>query len=128
MKAVRVNKYVMPALAVVVLLGSVLVAQAAGVWQTSGRGEVMLDESGQPDPEGIKGWMTLAGVSESYGVPLDALYAMIGAGPDLPPDTELKDLEGLLPSADVTAVRAGVAAYLDGSWSPADGPYGTDLP
>jgi hypothetical protein len=128
MKAVRVNKYVMPALAVVALVGSVLVAQAAGVWQTSGRSEVMLDESGQPDPEGIKGWMTLAGVSEAYGVPLDALYTMIGAGPDLSADTELKELEGLLPGADVSTIRAGVAAYLDGSWSPADGPYGTDLP
>ena len=124
MKAVRVNKYVMPILAVAALLGSVLAAQAAGVWQTSGRGEVMLDESGQPDPEGIKGWMTLAGVSESYGVPLDVLYTMIGASPDLPADTELKELEGLLPGADVSTVRAGVAAYLDGSWSPADGPYG----
>jgi hypothetical protein len=124
MKAVRVNKLAMPILAVVALLGSVLVAQAAGVWQTSGRGEVMLDESGQPDPEGIKGWMTLAGVSESYGVPLDVLYTMIGAGPGLPADTELKELEGLLPGTDVTTVRAGVAAYLDGSWSPADGPYG----
>ena len=123
MKAVRVNKYMMPVLAVVALLGSVLVAQAAGVWQTSGRGEVMLDESGQPDPEGIKGWMTLAGVSESYGVPLDVLYTMIGADPDLPADTELKELEGLLPGAGVSTVRAGVAAYLDGSWSPADGPY-----
>jgi len=127
MKAVRVNKYVMPVLAVVALLGSVLVAQAAGVWQTSGRGEVMLDESGQPDPAGIKGWMTLTGVSESYGVPLDVLYTMIGASPDLPADTEMKELEGLLPGMRVSTVRAGVAAYLDGSWSPADGPYGTDL-
>jgi len=124
MKAVRVNKYVMPVLAVVALLGSVLVAQAAGVWRTSGRGEVMLDESGQADPAGIKGWMTLATVSESYGVPLDALYTMIGASPDLPADTEMKELEWLLPGMSVSTVRAGVAAYLDGSWSPADGPYG----
>jgi hypothetical protein len=124
MKAIRINQYVVPVLAVLALLGSVWIAQAADLWQTSGRGKVILDESGQPDPEGIKGWMTLAGVSESYGVPLDTLYTMIGAGPDLPADTELKELEGLLPSADVTTVRAGVAAYLDGSWSPADGPYG----
>ena len=123
MKAVRVNKYVMPVLAVVALLGSVLVAQATGVWRTSGRGEVMLDEAGQADPAGIKGWMTLAAVSETYGVPLDALYTMIGAGPDLPADTEMKELEGLLPGVSVTTVRAGVAAYLAGSWSPADGPY-----
>jgi len=128
MKAVRINSYVMPVLVVVALVGSVLVAQAAGVWQTSGRGEVMLDEGGQADPAGIKGWMTLTGVSESYGVPLDVLYTMIGASPDLPADTELKELEGLLPGMSVSTVRAGVAAYLDGSWSPADGPYGTDLP
>lgn len=126
MKAVRVNKYAMPVLAVVALLGSVLIAQAAGVWKTSGRGEVMLDESGQADPAGIKGWMTLATVSETYGVPLDALYTMIGAGPDLPADTEMKELEGLLPDTSVSTVRAGVAAYLDGSWSPADGPYGDE--
>jgi len=128
MKAVRVNKYVLPILAVVALLGSVLVAQAAGVWQTSGRNQVILDESGQADPAGIKGSMTLATVSETYGVPLDTLYTMIGAAPDLPADTQLKELEGLVPDFEVSAVREGVAAYLDGSWSPADGPYGTDLP
>jgi hypothetical protein len=59
-------------------------------------------------------------------VPLDALYTMIGAGPDLPADTEMKELEGLLPGMGVSTVRASVAAYLDGSWSPADGPYGSE--
>lgn len=83
MKAIRINKFPVPVLAVLALLGSVAISKAAGLWQASGRGEVMLDESGQPDPEGIKGWMTLAGVSESYGVPLDALHIMIGAAPDL---------------------------------------------
>lgn len=123
MKAIRINGYLMPVLAVLALLGSVWIAKAAGAWQTSGRDQVMLDESGQPDPVGIKGWMTLAGVSEDYGVPLDALYTMIGAAPDLPADTPLKELEGFVPGFSVSTVRAGVAAYLDGSWSPADGPY-----
>jgi hypothetical protein len=123
MKAVRINKYILPILAVLALQGSIWIAKAAGAWQTSGRGEVMLDESGQADPEGIKGWMTLVGVSETYGIPLDALYIMIGAGPDLPAETELKELEALLPGTGVTAIRAGVAAYRDGSWSPADGPF-----
>ena len=123
MKAIRINKLLMPVLAVLALLGSVWIAKAAGAWQTSGRGQVMLDESGQPDPEGIKGWMTLAGVSDSYGVPLDALYTMIGAAPDLPADTQLKELEGLVSGFEVSAVRGGVAAYLGGSWTPAEGPY-----
>lgn len=123
MRSVRVNKYVMPLLVVVTLLGSVAIAKAAGAWKTSGRGQVVVDESGQPDPAGIKGWMTLEGVSETYGIPMDALYTLIGAGPEVPADTEMKMLEGFLPGFGVSAVRAGVAAYLDGSWSPEDGPY-----
>jgi hypothetical protein len=124
MKAIKVNKFLMPLLVVAALLGSVWIAKAAGVWQTSGRGQVLLDESGQADPLGIKGWMTLADVSETYGVPLDAVYVMIGAVPDVPATTALKDLERLVPDMEVSAIRAGVVAYREGSWKPADGRYG----
>jgi hypothetical protein len=126
MKAIRVNKFALPILAVVALLGSVLVAQAAGLWQTSGRDDILLDESGQPDPAGIKGWMTLADLSATYGVPQEALYVMLGAGADIPADTPLKDMEALLPDFEVSTIRDGVAAYLDGSWAPDDGPYGAE--
>jgi hypothetical protein len=122
MKAVRVSKYLMPHLVLVALLGSVVIARAAGAWKTSGRGEVMVDESGQADPAGIKGWMTLESVSQTYGMPLDALYTLIGAGPEIPASTELRELEGLLGSG-VRTVREGVAAYLAGTWTPEDGPY-----
>jgi hypothetical protein len=122
MKAIRVNKFLMPVLVVLTLLGSVWVAKAAGLWQTSGRGQVLLDDSGQPDPAGIKGWMTLDDLSETYGAPLEDLYVMIGAGPDLPSGTALKELEAVVPGFEVSAVRAGVAAYLDGSWASSDGP------
>ncbi len=120
MKSIKVNKYLMPVLVVLTLLGSVWIAKAAGIWQTSGRGQVMLDESGQPDPAGIKGWMTLATVSETYGIPLDVLYAMIGADETVPPETELKELEKLVPGTEVWALRIAVAAYLDGAWTPGD--------
>jgi hypothetical protein len=76
---------------------------------------ILVDESGEADPQGIKGWMTLADVSSVYGVPLDALYTMLGAGPEVPPDTALKDLEKLVPGMEVWAVRAGVEAYQDGN-------------
>ena len=49
MKPIRVNKFLMPAIALVALLGSVWIAKAAGVWQTSGRGDILLDEQGNPD-------------------------------------------------------------------------------
>jgi hypothetical protein len=126
MKAIRVNKYFVPILAVVALLGSVWIAKAAGTWQTSGRGQILLDESGQADPLGIKGWMTLHEVSEIYGVPLDDLYDMIGAGAEVPPDTALKDLEKLVTGMEVSAVRAGVAAYQSGIWTPEDGRNGAE--
>ena len=123
MKAIRVNRYWVPIIAVLALLGSVWVAKAAGVWQTSGRGVILVDEYGEADPEGIKGWMTLYDVSSVYGVPLQALYTMIGAGTEVPPETALKDLEKLVEGMEVWAVRAGVAAYQEGSWTPADGQY-----
>lgn len=128
MKPIRVNKLVMPIVVVVALLGSVWLAKAAGLWQTSGRDQVLLDEGGQPDPAGIKGWMTLQDVSDTYGLPLDAVYALIGAGPEIPADAALKDLETLLPGTEVWAVREGVAAYLAGEWSPEAGPYGAEAP
>jgi hypothetical protein len=123
MKAVRVNRFLMPLLVVVTLLGSVWVAKATGLWQTSGRGQVLLDASGQPDSAGIKGWMTLIDVSETYGVPLDALYVLIGADPGVPPETAMKDLEKLVPDMEVWAVREGVAAYLAGAWTPEMGRF-----
>jgi hypothetical protein len=126
MKAIPVNRYLIPVLAVLALLGSVWVAKAAGAWQVSGRGVILVDESGEADPQGIKGWMTLSDVSSVYGVPLDALYTMIGTGAEVPPDTALKDLEKLVPGMEVWAVRAGVEAYQDGSWTPEDRRYTGD--
>ena len=127
MRTIRVNKLLMPVLVVLTLLGSVWVAKAAGLWQTSGRDQILLDGSGQPDPAGIKGWMTLDDLSETYGVPLADLYVMIGAGPDLSSGTALKEMEAIVPGFEVSAVRAGVAAYLNGSWAPGDGPFSGSL-
>jgi hypothetical protein len=114
----KVNRYLIPVLAVLTLLGSVWVAKAAGVWQTSGRGDILLDEAGEADPAGIRGWMTLTDISETYGVPLDVLHIMIGASVNVPPETALKDLEKLVPGLEVGAVREAVAAYAEGTWSP----------
>ena len=121
MKPIKVNRYLMPVLTVLTLLGSVWIAKAAGVWQVSGRDQILMGESGQPDPVGIKGWMTLSTISETYGVPMDVLYTMIGADGTIPPDTELKELEKLVPETEVSALRVAVAAYLDGTWTPGDG-------
>lgn len=110
----KVHRYVLPLVLIASLLGSVLVAQATGYWSTSGRTTVLLDESGVADPEGIKGWMTLADVSRIYGIPEAELRSRLGLPADLPADTALKDIEAIVSGFEVSAVRDAVAAYRAG--------------
>ncbi len=107
----KVHRYVLPLVLIASLLGSVLVAKATGYWSTSGRTKVALDASGVADPEGIKGWMTLADVSEIYGIPEAELWSRLNLPADLPADTALKDIEALVGGFEVSAVRDAVAAY-----------------
>jgi hypothetical protein len=95
---------------VVSLLGSALVAQAAGWWSVSGKDIATVP--GSVDPEDIKGWMTLQQVSDMYGMPLPELLARIGAPASQPPDTALKDLEGVIDGFEMDLVREQVVAYL----------------
>ena len=120
-RTVAVHKIWMPVLVVVALMDTIGVAKLTGSWQTSGRGQILRDASGQADPQGIKGWMTLAQVSETYELPLDDLYALIGAPADVPPTTAMKDLERLVPGTAVWAVREVVAAYQMGIFAPLPG-------
>lgn len=107
----RVHRYVLPALALITLLGSVGVGQLTGVWATTGKGAIQLDASGAADPQGIKGWMTLQQISDTYGIPLAELYRRIGAPSDMAPETPVKDLEAKLPGFETALVREQVAAY-----------------
>lgn len=107
----RVHRYVLPAIVLVALLGSVLVGKLTGDWTTTGKGEILVDASGAPDPEGIKGWMTLQEVSDTYGIPLAELYAGLGVPADAPPTTAMKDLEGIIPDFETATARLWVANY-----------------
>ena len=60
----RVNKWLVPTLALVLLLGTVGVAQATGWWLVSGREMVNLEQlTGGAD---VKGWMTLEQVAVGH--------------------------------------------------------------
>lgn len=107
----KVHKYVMPILAIVMLLGTVQVAKVLGYWSTTGKGEIAVDETGQADPAGIKGWMTLQDIVGTYGIPQDRLYADIGLPADQDPATPLKELESVVPDFEVELVREVVRAY-----------------
>jgi len=107
----KVHRYVLPLVLIAVLLGSTLVGKAIGYWSTSGQSAIMVDETGAADPEGIKGWMTLAQVSETYGIPKEELWARLNLPADLPVETALKDVEALIEGFETSAVRDAVVAY-----------------
>jgi hypothetical protein len=98
----RVNPFLVPIIFIVALLGSVVVAQSAGVWSTSGRTAVTAE---QLAPADIKGWMTIQQVIDGTGVPQAELYALVNIPADVPPSTALKDLEGIVPGFELTVLR-----------------------
>jgi hypothetical protein len=103
----RVSKYVMPVVAIVTLMGAVLAAKAAGVWQTSGR--EMVDPTQALSSADIRGWMPLSYLMEQLDLPQVQLYEMLDLPADIPPGTPLKDLEEVI---EVSEVREIVAVYL----------------
>lgn len=108
------SRWLMPALSLTLLFGSVGVAQAAGWWVASGR------ESVAPEtmtPSDLKGWMTLQQAADGLGVPVDDLIGLVGApqGVAVTGGAALKDLESIVSGFDLTAYRDRVQAYLDGS-------------
>ncbi|MBK8048053.1 MAG: hypothetical protein IPK16_13520 [Anaerolineales bacterium] len=101
-----VNKWLMPVLALILLLGTVGVAQATGWWVVSGREMVDVEQlTGGVD---VKGWMTLAQVASGTCIEVATLYEKLGLPADIPPETALKDMEGIIEGFEVTNVRTVV--------------------
>ncbi len=98
----RLNPFYMPALTVILMFGTVFGSQAFGLWSTSGRDTTALEAM---TPAAVKGWMTLQQVSDGIPIPLADLYAMMGIPADIPADTALKDLEGIVPDFEVSTLR-----------------------
>jgi hypothetical protein len=98
----RVNRFLLPVIVIVTLLAPVLIAQALGVWSTSGRTTVNLERLAPAD---IKGWMSLQQVIDGLNVPPATVYNLMHIPADIAPSTALKDLEGIVPDFEVTVLR-----------------------
>ena len=103
----RVNRFLMPLIVIVTLLGTTLIAQAAGFWSTSGRDSTDLQNMTAAD---IKGWMTLQQVIDGMQISKEELYAVGGIPLDVPTETALKDLEGVVPDFEISTLREQLAA------------------
>ncbi|MHB1133672.1 MAG: hypothetical protein ACYC4L_14970 [Chloroflexota bacterium] len=91
----KVNPYVFGIAVLVIFLGSVFGAQAAGFWSISGKvtaeGEKVQATGANPDE--IKGWMTLGEVATAYNVDIKELATAFDLPADTPPTTQIKELE-----------------------------------
>ena len=103
----RVNKFLLPIVALVTLLGTVWIAQAAGYWQTSGR--EMIDPNKPLTSADIRGWMSLEFLSENYGIASETLLEMMGLPSSIPLVTPLKELEEII---EVGEVRTMIGTHL----------------
>jgi hypothetical protein len=127
----KINQTVMAILVVVVLLGTVGAASAAGLWQTSSQKQPgsVVDPSGETktDPQDIKGSYTFGEISSMYDVPL----ADLGEAFRIPFGTivssfQCKSLETLGLSGDgtlevgVQSVRWFVALYTGAPFTPSE--------
>ena len=120
----RVNRFLMPVIVIAALLGTTLIAQAAGLWSTSGKDSVDVENMTAAD---IKGWMTLQQVIEGLKITQEELYAIGGIPLDVSPDTALKDLEGSVPDFEISTLRDKLAAPA-GPTAPLDPIEPTPLP
>ena len=66
------------------------------------------------DPAEIKGYMTLAEVSEAFGIPLAELRANLGLPEDADPHRALRDFRGEVPAFEVEQAREVVRQWLAG--------------
>ena len=108
----RVNKYVVPIVLIVAMFAVVLVAQAAGAWQVTGSTTVVpTTTSGRPDPEAIKGKMTLDEIITTYGVPKEDLYAGAQLPADFHTSKQAKEIESVVQGFELDTLRQAVKDY-----------------
>lgn len=103
----RVKPLFVPAIVIITLMGTILIAQFAGAWIVTGRSTIQLESLAPAD---IKGWMSLQQVIDGVKIPKDELYALVGIPVDIPTTTALKDLEKLIPGFETSMVRDALAA------------------
>lgn len=106
----RVNRWIVPVVAIVVMLGSVAGAQIGGWWQTSGTELVTIEDV---SPEDIRGSSTLGDLAVAFDIPMGELFSILGIEGSYSKDTKLKDLTDIV---EVGVARGLIAQHLGIPW------------
>lgn len=91
----KLHPIVFGVLALAIFLGTILTAQANGIWSVSGK----VSSSGEKvtptgaDPDEIKGWMTIGDIATAYGFSMDELGRQFTLPPDFDPSKQIKEME-----------------------------------
>ncbi|GIU78844.1 MAG: hypothetical protein KatS3mg005_2082 [Bryobacteraceae bacterium] len=102
------------ALLVFGLFSLVGVSKLAGYWVTQPAAVSFRDAEGRLDPEQIRGWMTLAEISQGYGIPLRDLYQTAGLPAVVKPETRLNQVaRHYRIEFEPDGVRDAVRAFLE---------------
>lgn len=114
----RTSVWVAPVASVVVLFGSVGIANLTGDWVVSGRTTVVAGQ--QLGVDDIKGWMTLQQAADGLGVPVAELIGMIdpSGAAGLTPGTAFRDVESLVPAFALSSFREQLRSRIDGTPAP----------
>ncbi len=111
-----------PVYAAILVAGLFLVvgaSQLAGKWKTRPDMVSLTTADGNPDPESIRGWMTLADISNGFGMPLPVLYRSSGLPERVPATARLNTIARTYNlDFEPERVRDVVTAYLTGKPQP----------
>jgi hypothetical protein len=98
----RINPLVAPLAMIIILLGAIFGANQVGLWSTSGRTSVNLQNLTALD---IKGWMTLQQISDGMGLPVEQVRYALNVPMSAPNSTAMKDLEKMIPGFETSHAR-----------------------
>jgi hypothetical protein len=77
---------------VIGLFAFIGVSKVAGAWQTKPAKVSFSKPNDRPDPDAIRGWMTVQEISKGYGIPVRELYARAGIPANVPPTARLNTI------------------------------------
>lgn len=101
----KTSVWVAPVASVVVLFGSVGIAELTGVWEVSGRTALVAGE--QLGVDDLKGWMTLQQAADGLGMPVAELIELVdpSGNAGITPDTAFRDVEDHVEGFTISAFR-----------------------
>ena len=121
-----INKYWMPALVIVLLLGTVGIASLTGNWIISGK--MAIADGGLTNTDDIKGWMTIQQVIDGFGIDRAEFYKRLSIPESMAAETAMKDLEALVPGFETSVAREVVKAMLAEKGGASPAPTATAAP